>query len=67
MVLMDVLRDVLKSIVNAERIGKRQVMVRPSSKVVVKFLKVMQQHGKIYSHVSIYIPLCNIKVTSNPS
>ena len=46
MVLMDVLRNVLKSIVNAERIGKRQVMVRPSSKVVIKFLKVMQQHGK---------------------
>lgn len=43
---MDVLRNVLKSIINAERIGKRQVMVRPSSKVVIKFLKVMQQHGK---------------------
>mmetsp|Transcript_3819 Transcript_3819/g.4424 ORF Transcript_3819/g.4424 Transcript_3819/m.4424 type:complete len:131 (+) Transcript_3819:44-436(+) len=47
MVLMDVLRNVLKSIVNAERIGKRQVMVRPCSKVVIKFLKVMQSHGYI--------------------
>lgn len=46
MVLMNVLRDVLKSIVNAERIGKRQVMVRPSSKVVIRFLRVMQEKGK---------------------
>ena len=34
------------NIVNAERRGKRQVLIRPSSKVVVKFLSVMQRHGK---------------------
>ena len=44
---MDVLRNVLNSIVNAERIGRRQVVVRPVSKVVIKFLKVMQSHGYI--------------------
>ncbi|TIC08286.1 hypothetical protein E3Q16_00194 [Wallemia mellicola] len=44
MVRVSVLNDALNSIVNAERRGKRQVLVRPSSKVVVKFLSVMQKH-----------------------
>ena len=38
--------DCLNNIVNAERRGKRQVLIRPSSKVVVKFLSVMQRHGE---------------------
>jgi ribosomal protein S8 len=37
--------DSQNNIVNAERRGKRQVMIRPSSKVVVKVLAVMQKHG----------------------
>mmetsp|Transcript_7300 Transcript_7300/g.9076 ORF Transcript_7300/g.9076 Transcript_7300/m.9076 type:complete len:131 (-) Transcript_7300:130-522(-) len=42
-----VLRNALKCIVNAERNGRRQVLIRPVSKVVIKFLLVMQKHGYI--------------------
>ncbi|KAJ2720009.1 40S ribosomal protein S22 [Coemansia sp. Benny D115] len=47
MVRVSVLNDCLKSMSNAERLGKRQVLIRPSSKVIIKFLSVMQKHGYI--------------------
>lgn len=45
MVKTSVLNDALNAMNNAEKAGKRQVLIRPSSKVIVKFLAVMQKHG----------------------
>lgn len=55
MVRISVLNDCLNAMVNAEKKGKRQVLVRPSSKVVVKFLSVMQKHGMIITFYNNYI------------
>merc|ERR1712178_324788 len=41
------LADALKNILTAERKGRRQVLLRPASKVIIKFLRQMQKHGYI--------------------
>ena len=47
MVRVSVMHDALKTMYNAEKKGKKQVLVRPSSKVVVKFLQVMMKNGEL--------------------
>ena len=47
MVRVSVLRDCLNNIVNAEKQGKRQVLIKPASKVIIKFLQCMQKYHYI--------------------
>ena len=47
MVKINILADALKTIVNAERKGKKQVLLKPVSKVLLKFLRIMQKHNYI--------------------
>ena len=41
MVKVDLVADDLRTMVNAERLGRKQVMLKTSSKTMVRFLRVM--------------------------
>lgn len=45
--LQDPLADALSQIKNAERIGKKEIILRPASKLIGRVLKVMQEQGFI--------------------
>ena len=56
MVRISVLGDALKTMYNAEKRNKRQVLIRPASKVVIKFLQLMMKHGYIGPHFQLRHP-----------
>lgn len=45
--LQDPLNDALSQIRNAEKVGKKEVLIRPASKLTGRVLKVMQDQGYI--------------------
>ena len=51
------LNDALNTMYNAEKRGNRQALIRPSSKVITKYLLVIQKHGMNESRIYIWYPL----------
>ena len=51
----DLISDGLSSIMNAERVNKREVIIKRSSKLLVNIIKLMKEHG----YVGDYEPLNN--------
>jgi small subunit ribosomal protein S8 len=48
--LNDPLAAVLAKIINAERVGKQEVVIRPASKMIKKVLEIMNEHNYIGSY-----------------
>ena len=47
MTLMDPLADALSNIINREKIGRKECILKPASKLIANTLKIMQQAGYI--------------------
>ncbi|MHA2231275.1 MAG: 30S ribosomal protein S8 [Candidatus Hodarchaeales archaeon] len=47
MTLLDPLSNALSAIMNAERLGQKQVVVKPASKLIANVLFVMQSYGSV--------------------
>ncbi len=47
MPLLDPLADALSSIMNAERLGKKNVVIKPASKLIANVLRAIQTYGAI--------------------
>ncbi|MFX0092468.1 MAG: 30S ribosomal protein S8 [Candidatus Hodarchaeota archaeon] len=47
MVLLDPLADACSTIMNAERLGKKECSIKPASKLIANLLSVLQKHGSI--------------------
>jgi small subunit ribosomal protein S8 len=47
MTLQDTLANALTTIQNAERLGKKQVTIKPASKVITNVLRVAQESGHV--------------------
>lgn len=47
MVMMDTLANALTAITNAEARAKKEVLIRPASKLIIEVLKVLQREGYV--------------------
>ncbi len=47
---LDPLADALNAIKNAERVGKREIVVYPASKLLLNVLEILRNHGYINSY-----------------
>ena len=47
MAMNDPLANALSNILNAEKVGKKECLVRPSSKVILEVLKILKKRGYI--------------------